>query len=73
MKTLWDRLLPSIKKSLNDKQEDYPRVVKPLILRLKNKYFWVDLTLIDYCDIFNYAEETDFKFPSEIFLTHEDV
>ena len=58
MKTLWQRLKPEIKETLNDQEEKYPSMVKGIKIALKDNYFWSHLSIGQARDVMYFTDYT---------------
>ena len=58
MKTLWQRLKPEIKETLNDQEEKYPSMIKGIKIALKDNYFWSHLSIGQARDVMYFTDYT---------------
>ena len=58
MKTLWQKLKPEIKQTLNEQEEKYPSLVKGIKVALKDNYFWSHLTISEARDLIYFTDHT---------------
>ena len=58
MKTLWQKLKPEVKQTINDQEEKYPSMVKAIKIALKDNYFWSHLTIGEARDIIYFTDYT---------------
>ena len=58
MKTLWQKLKPEVKQTINEQEEKYPSMVKAIKIALKDNYFWSHLTIGEARDIIYFTDYT---------------
>ena len=58
METLWQKLKPELKQTLNEQEEKYPSLVKGVKTALKNNYFWSHLTIGEARDVIYFTDYT---------------
>ena len=58
MKTLWQKLKPDIKETLNDQEEKYPSMVKGIKIALKDNYIWSHLSIGEVRDLVYFTDHT---------------
>ena len=58
MKTLWQKLKPEVKQTINEQEEKYPSMVKGIKIALKDNYFWSHLTIGEARDIIYFTDYT---------------
>ncbi len=58
MKTLWQKLKPEVKQTINEQEEKYPSMVKAIKIALKDNYFWSHLTISEARDIIYFTDYT---------------
>ncbi len=58
MKTLWQKLKPEIKQTINNQQSKYPSMVEGVKISLKENYFWSHLTIGQARDIIYFTDHS---------------
>ena len=78
MKTLYDKLKPEYKQKLDEQAEQYPSLIKGVILSLKDNYFWSGLTVGQAKDLITFTDYTfsemsshDFAFGDKFFVCED--
>ena len=56
MNTLYDKLKPEIKQTLNDQEEKYPSLVKGVKIALKENYLWSHLSIGQARDLIYFTD-----------------
>jgi hypothetical protein len=56
MKTLWQKLKPEIKQTLNEQEEKYPSLVKGVKIALKENYLWSHLSIGQARDLIYFTD-----------------
>ena len=56
MNTLYDKLKPEIKQTLNDQEEKYPSLVKDVKTALKENYLWSHLSIGQARDLIYFTD-----------------
>ena len=72
IKTVYDKLLPDVKKELQDSARKYSSA-KQLKYKLMSKTYWNELTIEDMKDLLTYSGITSYKLDSWSFMYGDNI